>query len=390
MENKKCSIKNTFFILLGMVFVLGLVFCVGKKDIYAQEQAEAYISVEKFTIGQGFLVEPSVVDITEGETVADVLVRFMDEKEWELNAKNTKYGFYLEGIYNADSGNGHVPQCIQTMTGNKVNNNLLNPASEKNICYPDLEEFSYQTVESGTTTGWCYYINNTFPPIGMGSYKVSDGDVIRIRFTLTDGDLALTDNLDSMIKRMAVYNENKSVCDAKGYSAQYQNARNVISNMDSTKEQVQAAYEQLPTEQQMEQWAEEKAAADKAAADKAAADKAAEEASRQQAANAQKDLTQQYTPSKTKLKSAKKQSTRSVRLTWKKVKGCTGYEVYMSKKKNSGYKKIATLKKAKKVTYTKKKLKKKKTYYFKVRTYKTVNGKKYCSTFSNVKKVKMK
>ena len=52
----------------------------------------------------------------------------------------------------------------------------------------------------------------------MGSYKVSDGDVIRIRFTLTDGDLALTDNLDSMIKRMAVYNENKSVCDAKGYS----------------------------------------------------------------------------------------------------------------------------------------------------------------------------
>ena len=98
----------------------------------------------------------------------------------------------------------------------------------------------------------------------------------------------------------------------------------------------------------------------------------------------------QYTPSKTKLKSAKKQSAKSVRLIWKKVKGCTGYEVYMSKKKNSGYKKIATLKKAKKVTYTKKKLKKKKTYYFKVRTYKTVNGKKYYSTFSNVKKVKMK
>ena len=304
----------------------------------------------------------------------------MDEKGWVLNAKNTQYGFYLAGIYNADSGNGHVPQCIQTMTGNKVNNNLLNPASEKNICYPDLEECSYQTVESGTTTGWCYYINNTFPPIGMDSYKVSDGDVIRIRFTLTDGDLALTDNFDSMIKRMAVYNENKSVCDAKGYSTQYQTAQNVISNMDSTKEQIQAAYEQLPTEQQMEQWA----------ADKAAADKAAEEASRQQAANTQKDLTQQYTPSKTKLKSAKKQSAKSVRLTWKKVKGCTGYEVYMSKKKNSGYKKIATLKKAKKVTYTKKKLKKKKTYYFKVRTYKTVNGKKYYSTFSNVKKVKMK
>ena len=387
MKNRKCSIKNTFLMFFGLVFVLGIVFYAGKINTHAQEQAKAYISVEKFTIGQGFLVEPAVVDITEGETVADVFVRFMDERGWELNDRTTVYGYYLAGIYNADSGNGHIPQCIQTMTDNKVTDSLLSPASEKNVSYPDLEEFSYQTEESGTMTGWCYYVNNAFPPVVMSSYQVSDGDVIRIRFTLTDGDLQLTGNLDSIIKRMAVYNENKSVCDAKGYGTQYRNARDVVANMDSTQEQIQAAYEQLPTEQQMEQWAAEKAAADKAAADKAAA----EEASRQQdITNTQKDWTQQYAPSKTKLKSAKRQNERAVRLTWKKVKGCNGYEVYMSKKKNSGYKKIATIKKAKKVTYTKKKLKKKKTYYFKVRTYKTVNGRKYYSTFSNVKKVKMK
>ena len=62
----------------------------------------------------------------------------------------------------------------------------------------------------------------------------------------------------------------------------------------------------------------------------------------------------------------------------------------MSTKKSSGYKKVATIKKWKKITYTKKKLKKNKKYYFKVRAYKTVEGKKYYSAYSKVKAVKVK
>ena len=62
----------------------------------------------------------------------------------------------------------------------------------------------------------------------------------------------------------------------------------------------------------------------------------------------------------------------------------------MSTKKSSGYKKITTIKKWNKITYTKKKLKKNKKYYFKLKAYKTVSGKKYYSAYSNVKKVKVK
>ena len=68
----------------------------------------------------------------------------------------------------------------------------------------------------------------------------------------------------------------------------------------------------------------------------------------------------------------------------------TGYEVYQSTKKNSGYKKVKTLKKNKAITYQTKKLKKKKTYYFKIRTYRKVAGKTYYGVFSNVKKVTIK
>ena len=63
---------------------------------------------------------------------------------------------------------------------------------------------------------------------------------------------------------------------------------------------------------------------------------------------------------------------------------------YRSTKKNKSFKKITTLKKAGKVIYVNKKLKKGKTYYYKVRAYKVVSGKKVYGKFSTIKKIKFK
>ena len=54
-------------------------------------------------------------------------------------------------------------------------------------------------------------------------------------------------------------------------------------------------------------------------------------------------------------------------------------------KKNSGYKKVKTITKNKTVTYKAGKLKKKKTYYFKIRTYRKAGGTTYYGNYSNVK-----
>ena len=48
------------------------------------------------------------------------------------------------------------------------------------------------------------------------------------------------------------------------------------------------------------------------------------------------------------------------------------------------------MKKAGKVIYVNKKLKKGKTYYYKVRAYKVVSGKKVYGKFSTIKKIKIK
>ena len=85
------------------------------------------------------------------------------------------------------------------------------------------------------------------------------------------------------------------------------------------------------------------------------------------------------------IKSAKASSNK-VKLTYGKVKGASGYVVYMSNSKKGKFSKKATVKSGKTTKVTIKKLKKGRTYYFKMKAYKTVNGKKVYSKYSKVKK----
>lgn len=94
---------------------------------------------------------------------------------------------------------------------------------------------------------------------------------------------------------------------------------------------------------------------------------------------------------KVNLKSVKPGKKR-LTASWAKVAGAKGYEVVYSTSKKFTKKttKTVTIKKAKTVKTTVKKLKKGKKYFVKVRAYKVVNGKKVYSAWSTVKNVKVK
>lgn len=78
---------------------------------------------------------------------------------------------------------------------------------------------------------------------------------------------------------------------------------------------------------------------------------------------------------------------KTVQVKISKVKGASGYEIYRSRSKSSGFKKITS---TKKTSYTNKGLAAKKTYYYKARAYKTVKGKKLYGSWSKVQKIKVK
>ena len=98
------------------------------------------------------------------------------------------------------------------------------------------------------------------------------------------------------------------------------------------------------------------------------------------------------TSTQTKKPSISKLTTKSKKVTikWKKVSGASGYQIYMATSKNGNYSKIKTITKGSTTSYTKSKLKKNKKYYFKIRTYRTVDGKKVYSSYSSIKSIKVK
>ena len=92
-------------------------------------------------------------------------------------------------------------------------------------------------------------------------------------------------------------------------------------------------------------------------------------------------------PKATTKVTAKAKTDKTVVLSWKKVKGATGYLLYRSTKKNGSYQRIAVLKKGTKCTYTdKKRLKKGMKYYYRIVTVK----KKTYSPAKTTKAVKIK
>lgn len=98
---------------------------------------------------------------------------------------------------------------------------------------------------------------------------------------------------------------------------------------------------------------------------------------------------QSTTPAKTKVQKISA-GKKSITAQWKKVAGVSAYQVQIAtnKKFSKNKKSFKVSKKSTKVKI--KKLKAKKVYYVRVRSYKTVNGKKTYSKWSTVRKVKTK
>ncbi len=85
-----------------------------------------------------------------------------------------------------------------------------------------------------------------------------------------------------------------------------------------------------------------------------------------------------------------KAGKKKMRVSWKRIKGVSGYEIYRSTKKSKGYQKIRTAGRVSITSYTNKKLASKTKYYYKVRAYKVVNGRKIYSSYSSPKSAKAK
>lgn len=93
---------------------------------------------------------------------------------------------------------------------------------------------------------------------------------------------------------------------------------------------------------------------------------------------------------KGKILSIKSPKAKTITLKWKKLSGISGYQCYLSLKKDFSMYTVQRPYNKKKTKATINNLRSKKTYYVKIRPFKKKNGKKIYGIWSPVKKVKIK
>lgn len=216
------------------------------EDAKDPEKAYVTIAVEKFTIGQGYLVEPVLVEITEGESTAQILDRVLNENDLRYdNTGSVDSSFYLSWILDeAGSLTAEFPE-VSLQHAEEQGINITNPRRRAT-----LGEFDY-TQQSG----WMYTLNNDMPDVGMSDTEPKDGDVIRIRFTAMMGDLCSGNgyvensfvpdvNGDSITRLLAQFNsmENRDeLLQNRNVQTAYDNAIAAISNIANDQAAVDAA-----------------------------------------------------------------------------------------------------------------------------------------------------
>lgn len=104
-----------------------------------------------------------------------------------------------------------------------------------------------------------------------------------------------------------------------------------------------------------------------------------------------KVTTVKMAPKTTKISGISNKKKNKLTISWKKSSDAKGYEIWRKTGKNGKYKRIKTITKKSTVKYTNSKLRKGKTYYYRVRSYAIGNkGQKVYSSWSGVKGKKCK
>ena len=105
-----------------------------------------------------------------------------------------------------------------------------------------------------------------------------------------------------------------------------------------------------------------------------------------------KPLTSVYTLKKVTVPTVSKMSSGYVKVKWKGISGETGYQIYRATSKNGKYTKVKSVTmSSSSYPYARIKTTKNKTYYYKVRAYKSLGGGKHVyGPFSSVKAYKLK
>ena len=388
----KNTVKKAMAIAIAVSMTTSIA-TVGYNKIQAQETNKTVtFSVEKFTIGQGYVVEPVSVEVSDDMTISDVFEKVMNEKGIKYTGSKNNGYLYLQSIENADTGIIDISEEIAKMPsyessyeyeGETYTTSYSAPSNEKNDgnTQPNngLGEYSYNSM-----AGWMISVNGdndngNLTPADI----VKDGDVIRYQFSVYGwgADVGLSNyagmeplkvaDKTTLTKELAKINKNKAVwMNNENVKTAYENAIKVATKLMTTQDEVDEVVAELKKAENETTTVQDATTV-------------------QPTTTIQPITTEIQTLGKATVNSVKKVKAGKAKISIKKIAGAEGYQYKYSSTKN--FKKgTVIVKTTKKNVLITKKFKKNQKCYVKVRAYKTVNKVRVYGKWSKVKSVKIK
>lgn len=145
------------------------------------------ISIEKFTLGQGYVIEPIQVDLYSNDSIASLTTRLLEDYSMEYTlgpGASVESGYYLASITDGSDPEEKINPPQYIVDAIDKDGAVLSYTRDS----ASLGEFDY-----AQQSGWMYSVNNVFPNVGGSdfntttnnvAYKLKDGDIIRWQFTL--------------------------------------------------------------------------------------------------------------------------------------------------------------------------------------------------------------
>ena len=229
-----------------------------------EKAATITVSIEAFSVGLGYLVEPiefelnntnlsamaeyygknSVEEFKEVLSMAHILdyVLYLNgyEMSYQGSLESTWNGFYMSSISGiADTSTIVVPVELYEVL-------------EENGYYPEEYVYDEGTLCEFDVTwgsGWMYMVNGVFPNVPFCDYVPQDGDVMRVQFTLAYGsDIGdwgiMGEPFFDVVDREPL---TKLIAKALALDIDVSEAVEVISTFGVTQEELDAACQTLET-----------------------------------------------------------------------------------------------------------------------------------------------
>ncbi len=210
------------------------------------------VSIEKFVLGQGYIMEPTMVTVPEDATVEAAINQALTQTGHTANITADDYGSYIAGVTDPNRGEVQVPQKV------------LDALAAANLFFVS-EDATPDTLDAGdydSWSGWMCSVNNEFLSTAISNITVNEGDVIRVQFSLTAGsDIDRNEypwatpvypdyaNRTDLTRALAEINHKKlsnpSYLTQNNLQTAYDTAMAIMGDFESTQAQVNTAYTAL-------------------------------------------------------------------------------------------------------------------------------------------------